>query len=132
MDQPQNITWYEDGHYKIHFLHTSEVHHQTTLYGHTSILCVVQCDRAAANFSHQLEIEVGRYTQIPLEERICQLCHQNPKNTMFVIVVSFTKSEGDTIASFFFVLSLLIYLSSFFLCSSNPRITISLPLKDHP
>ena len=26
--------------------------------------------------SHQLEIEVGRYTRIPLEERICQLCHQ--------------------------------------------------------
>ena len=26
--------------------------------------------------SHRLEIEVGRYTRIPLEERICQLCHQ--------------------------------------------------------
>ena len=26
--------------------------------------------------SHQLEIEVGRCTQITLEERICQLCHQ--------------------------------------------------------
>ena len=26
--------------------------------------------------SHQLELEVGRYTQIPLEERICWLCHQ--------------------------------------------------------
>ena len=26
--------------------------------------------------AHQWEIEVGRYTQIPLEERICQLCHQ--------------------------------------------------------
>ena len=26
--------------------------------------------------SHQLEIEVGRYTRIPVEERICQLCHQ--------------------------------------------------------
>ena len=26
--------------------------------------------------SNQLEIEVGRYAQIPLEERICQLHHQ--------------------------------------------------------
>ena len=26
--------------------------------------------------SHQLEIEVGRYARIPLEERIRQLCHQ--------------------------------------------------------
>ena len=26
--------------------------------------------------SQQLEIEVGRYAQIPLEERICHLCHQ--------------------------------------------------------
>ena len=26
--------------------------------------------------SHQLEIEIGRYAQIPLEESICQLCHQ--------------------------------------------------------
>ena len=26
--------------------------------------------------SHQLQIEVGRYTKIPLEENICQLCHQ--------------------------------------------------------
>ena len=26
--------------------------------------------------SHQLEIEVGRYARIPLEERICQLCNQ--------------------------------------------------------
>ena len=26
--------------------------------------------------SHQLEIEVGRYAQIPLEERICQLPYQ--------------------------------------------------------
>ena len=51
--------------------------------------------------SHQLEIEVGKYTRIPLEERICQcvIKHWNPKNTMFVTVVSFMKSEGDTIAS---------------------------------
>ena len=27
-------------------------------------------------YSHQLEIERGRDAQIPLEERICQLCHQ--------------------------------------------------------
>ena len=26
--------------------------------------------------SHQLQIEVCRYTRLPLEERICQLCHQ--------------------------------------------------------
>ena len=26
------------------------IHDQATLYGHTSILCAVQCDRAAANF----------------------------------------------------------------------------------
>ena len=26
--------------------------------------------------SHQLEFEVGRYTRIPQEERICQLRHQ--------------------------------------------------------
>ena len=26
--------------------------------------------------SHQLQIEVRRYTRLPLEERICQLCHQ--------------------------------------------------------
>ena len=27
-------------------------------------------------YSHQLEIEIDRYAQIPLEERICRLCHQ--------------------------------------------------------
>ena len=26
--------------------------------------------------SHQLQIEVGRYKRRPLEERLCQLCHQ--------------------------------------------------------
>ena len=26
--------------------------------------------------SHQLQIGVGRYTRLPLDERICQLCHQ--------------------------------------------------------
>ena len=26
--------------------------------------------------SHQLEVEVKKYAQIPLEARICQLCHQ--------------------------------------------------------
>ena len=50
--------------------------------------------------SHQLEIEVGRYTRIPLEERIYQLCHQGVESEEhYVIVVSFMKSQGDTIAS---------------------------------
>ena len=112
--------------YTTQFLHHigGWIHHQTILYGHTSILCTTRCDRAAANFitsirdwgmqiqdsfyitsedgfiirpsymdihlsyalrsvigqlrtsSHQLQIEVGRYTWLPLEERICQLCHQ--------------------------------------------------------
>ena len=43
--------------------------------------------------SHQLEIEVGRYTRIPLEERIFQLGHQGD------IIASFMRSNGDTIAS---------------------------------
>ena len=52
MDQPQNITWYEDGPLQdTLFTHIGGwIHHQATLYGHTSILCAVQCDRAAANF----------------------------------------------------------------------------------
>ena len=65
-------------HYKTHFLHTSEdgfiirppymdIHLSYTLRNVIGQL---------RTLSHQLEIEVGRYTWIPLEERICQLCHQ--------------------------------------------------------
>ena len=32
--------------------------------------------RQVQNSSHQLEIKVDRSACIPLEERICQLCHQ--------------------------------------------------------
>ena len=48
--------------------------------------------------SHQLEIEVGRYTRIPLRERIRQLCHRGVE--MFVTVVSFMRSKGDTTTFF--------------------------------
>ena len=45
--------------------------------------------------SHQLEIEVGRYTRIPLEFCFCQLCHQGVESeehyVCHVIVVSFIK-----------------------------------------
>ena len=51
------------------------------------------------SFSHQLEIEVGRYTWISLEKEFANwvIKEWNPKN--IVIVVSFMKSEGDTIDS---------------------------------
>ena len=78
MDQPQNITWYKDGHYKKHFLYTSkdrfiirppymDIH---IFYAMCSVTGKLQTS------SHLLLIEVGRYTRIPLEERICQLCNQ--------------------------------------------------------
>ena len=53
------------------------------------------------SFSHQLESEVGRYTRIPLEERICQLNHQGVESKEHYVYhcVSFMKSEGDIIAS---------------------------------
>ena len=65
-------------HYKTHFLHTSEdgftmkqpymdIH---LFYALHSVIGQLRTS------SHQLQIEVGRYTQIPLEERLCQLCHQ--------------------------------------------------------
>ena len=64
-------------HYKTLLKHIGGwIHHQATLYGHTSIPCTGQCHRAAVNFITSVQIEVGRYTRIPLEERICQLCHQ--------------------------------------------------------
>ena len=63
-------------HYKTYFSHTPE---DVSSSGHllwTPIICIAQCDRQLQTSSHQLEIEVGRYAQIPLEKRICQLCHQ--------------------------------------------------------
>ena len=50
------------------------VPHQPILYGHMSIPCDVQCDWVAANFFTSIEVDI--YEGIPLEERICQLCHQ--------------------------------------------------------
>ena len=40
--------------------------------------------------SHQLEIEVGRYTRIPLKKEFanCVIKEWNPKSTMFVTIVS--------------------------------------------
>ena len=64
-------------HYKTHFLLTSgdrfiirppymDIH---LSYALRSVIGQLQTS------SHQLELEVGRYIWIPLEERICQLCH---------------------------------------------------------
>ena len=67
-------------HYKTHI--GGWIHHQATLYGHTYILCT-------ANF----------ITSVTDCGRNCVIKEWNPKNTMFVIVVPFMRSEGDTIAS---------------------------------
>ena len=65
-------------HYKSHFLHTSEngfiirPHYMDTHLSYALRSVIGQLWTS----SHQLEIEVSRYTLIPLEERFCQLCHQ--------------------------------------------------------
>ena len=54
-------------------------------------------------YSHQSEIELGRYiAQIPLEERICHLCHQGVESEERSICYCafFYEIREDTIASF--------------------------------
>ena len=89
-------------HYKTHFLHTSEdgfIIRPPYMDIHLSYVLRSVIGQLRTS-SHQLQIEVGRYTRLPLEERICQLCHEGVESEEhYVIVVSFMKSEGDTIAS---------------------------------
>ena len=64
--------------YKTHFLHTSEdgfVIRPPYMDIHLSYALRSVIGQLRTS-SHQLHIEVGRYTRLPLEERICQLCHQ--------------------------------------------------------
>ena len=64
-------------HYKTHFLHTSEdgfiikPPYMDICLSYALRSVIVQMRPS----SHQLQIEVVRYTRIPLEERVCQLYH---------------------------------------------------------
>ena len=65
-------------HYKIHFLHTSEngfIIRSPYMDIHLSYALHSVIGQLRAS-SYQLEVEIGRYTRIPLQGRICQLCHQ--------------------------------------------------------
>ena len=61
-------------HYKTRFTHIGGwVHHQNLLYGHTSILCAAQCDRAAVNFftsvidwGGEICMNTSRETNLPI------------------------------------------------------------------
>ena len=50
--------------------------HQGLLYGYTSTACICNVIWQLQISSHQLEVELGKYACILLEERVCQLCHQ--------------------------------------------------------
>ena len=65
-------------HYKTHFLHTLEdrfIIKPPYMDIHLSYVLRSVIGQLRTS-SHQLQIEVSRYTRLPLEERICQLCHQ--------------------------------------------------------
>ena len=65
-------------HYKTHFLHTSEdgfIIKPSYMDIHPSYVFRSVIGQLRTS-SHKFEIDVGKYAQIPLEERICQLCHQ--------------------------------------------------------
>ena len=98
-------------HYKAHFLHKSEdlfiirpsymdIHLSNML---RSVIGQMQTS------SQQLQIEVGRYARISLEERICQLRHQE------------VESEEQNIChcTFFYVLRRIHVNISFFFSSLN-------------
>ena len=66
-----------------------------------SIFSLIDQFRLIRDVHIVVEIEVGRYTQLPLEERICQLCHQGVESgEHYVCHCSvFYEIRGDTIAS---------------------------------
>ena len=72
------MTWYEndplqDTFYEHQMIDSSSGH---LIWTYIYPIRVAQCDRAVANFITSISNEVGRYAQIPLEEKTFQLCQQ--------------------------------------------------------
>ena len=65
--------------------------------------------------SHQLEIVVGRYTQIFLEERICQSCHEGVESEEHYVCYS---SIYGVLFTFIFMEYFLVI---FLICCSQSR-----------
>ena len=97
MDQPHNISFLGDLQLKATLFTNIGIwiHHQALIYGYKSIACICNVIRQLQNSSHQLEIKVHRSACTPLEEKICQLCHQEVE-----------LEEGDSVA---FLLKVLIH-----------------------
>ena len=75
-------------HNKAHSLHTSEdgfIIRPSYMDIHISYVLHIVIGKLRT-WSHQLEIEIGRYARIPLEERICHLCPQEPGHNKGVTI----------------------------------------------
>ncbi len=79
-------------------------------------ICRLKCS------NHKLPIEVGRYTNIPREERLCTICHQNTLGDEYHLVLEcpfFVDLRRKFIPSFFYTRPSMFKLGMLF--NSNAR-----------